>query len=259
VTIEDQVAAMFARANPVPSLELLDAIEPVDIDRLGTRSERNSMTEARTAGLEESRRSTRTWLFPALATVVMALVAVAGYLNRQIFVADDDTPAEAVAVAYLDALANNDVESLHELVAPTSDVDWNDQTLVHEWRRAAGIVMTRLDCTERTGSGPSGTLVDCPWTYDSDWHRALGLEPSSMQQVFLVKDGKIHEESESSIDDADVSLVWDSFRSWVEFNHGADVATMYDDQNGGARLTPESIALWELYTDEFVAEKEAAG
>jgi hypothetical protein len=255
VTIEDRVAAMFARANPVPSLDLLDAI-PVEVGHLESRSERNSMTEVRTAEPGESRRTPRLLLVPALAAVVVVGLVVAAFLNRQTSVAAD-TPAEAVAVAYLDALARNDVEELHELVAPTSDVDWNDQSLIQEWRRAAGIVITRMDCTQRPESGPDGALVDCPWTYDSDWHRALGLEPSSMMQVFLIKDGKILEESETNIDDANATLVWDSFRSWVEFNHGADVATMYDDESGGAHLTQQSIALWEQYTDEYVTEMES--
>ena len=212
------------------------------------------MTEIQTIETEKKGRP-RPRLAPAVLIVGVALVAIAAYLGRQVSVADPDTPAEAVALAYLDALASNDAEALHELVAPASDVDWNDQSGLIDWRNASGVVITRLDCIERS-TGPDGTLVDCPWIYGSDWHRALGFEPSSMQQVFLVKDGKIQEETSSSSDENEVARVWNEFRTWVAGNHGADLATMYDDVDGGAHLTPESIALWEQYTDEFVAEME---
>ena len=42
MTIEDQIAALFANANPVPSLDVFDPVEPLDIDRLERRPERSS-------------------------------------------------------------------------------------------------------------------------------------------------------------------------------------------------------------------------
>lgn len=46
MTIEDQIVALFARANPVPSLDVFDAVEPLDIDRLEMRPERSSEVTA---------------------------------------------------------------------------------------------------------------------------------------------------------------------------------------------------------------------
>jgi len=43
MTVEDQVAVMFARANPAPTFDLLDPIEEKDIDRLSSESERSSL------------------------------------------------------------------------------------------------------------------------------------------------------------------------------------------------------------------------
>ena len=34
MTNEDQIAALFAEANPVPSLDVFDPVEPLDMDRL---------------------------------------------------------------------------------------------------------------------------------------------------------------------------------------------------------------------------------
>jgi len=49
VITDDQVAAMFAKANPVPSLDLLDPVEPLDPGHLEDRSERSrDMTDIET-------------------------------------------------------------------------------------------------------------------------------------------------------------------------------------------------------------------
>ena len=256
---DDQVVAMFAEANPVRSLDLLDPIEPVSRGHLENRSERSSeMTDARTIDVTERRR------WPGWAAIVVvviiSVVAVPTYLSRQSPVSQQFTPAETVVLDYLDALSANDVEVMHRLVSSeATDVAWDDQTLSQDWQRATGIVITPQGCTERTGNRPEGTLVDCTNTYYSDWHHALGLEPSSQATAYLVRDGKIRQSYEGSnpeatADQDDVARVWNDFRTWVAGNHGADLPTMYDDVNGGPRLTPESIALWEQYTNEFVAE-----
>ena len=49
MTNEDQIAALFAEANPVPSLDVFDPVEPLDMDRLEGRSKRSSvMTDLET-------------------------------------------------------------------------------------------------------------------------------------------------------------------------------------------------------------------
>jgi hypothetical protein len=265
------VASLFAKANPVPSLALLDPIGSMDLDPLEDRSGRRSgMTELKTIQEQKAGPRRPRWLVPALVALLVLVIAIPVYLSRQAPVADEPTPAEGLAITYLEALAANDVDTLHEVVAPTAtDVDWNDQSGILAWQDAVGIVITRLGCTEVGQYGADGAVVHCPWVYDSKWHQALGLEPTSMLQVFFIRDGKIQEENETNSKAADVERVWVSFRSWVEENHPDDVATMYNTEgedpedtqtryNTGGRVnsttTPESIALWEQYTDEFVAE-----
>ena len=80
MNIEDQVAVLFARANPVPSLDLLDPIDPVDIDALRDESERSSaMSEVKT--IEPKREdSNRRRFAPGLALAgVIVVVAVAAF------------------------------------------------------------------------------------------------------------------------------------------------------------------------------------
>jgi hypothetical protein len=262
VNIEDQVAALFAKANPVSSLDVLDPIEPTDVDSLRDRSERSrEMTDVETP--TDKAAAYRRWQVPALVAALGVIVAAAIIFSQIIGYSEPVQPtpteAEAIVLAYIDALAANDVEAMHELVAPEAeDVAWDDQTLTQDWQRATGIVLTPQGCTERTSNGPEGALVDCTNTYDSSWHDALGLEPSTQATTYVVRDGKIRAgyggaNPEATEDDDDVARVWTGFASWVEVNHQDDVATMYHPE-GGPNFTPESIALWEQYTDEFVAE-----
>jgi hypothetical protein len=46
--------------------------------------------------------------------------------------------------------------------------------------------------------------------------------------------------------------VWSNFRSFLTNNHPTDVFVMYVVDQAPS-YTPESIALWEQYTNEFVA------
>jgi hypothetical protein len=271
VITDDQVASLFAKANPVPSLALLDPIGSMNLEHLEDRSGRSrGMTELKTIQEPKAEPRRPRWLVPALVAALALVIAIPVYLSRQSPVADDSTPAEGIALAYLEALASNDVNTLQEIVSPTaSDVDTNDQSGILAWQAAVGIVITRLGCTEVEQYGADGAVVHCPWVYDSKWHHAVGLEPSSMLQVFHIRDGKIQDESETNSRTPDLAQMWESFRSWVEENHPEDVTTMYttssedleDSQtfynNGiGANnnTSAESIALWEQYTDEFVAE-----
>ena len=75
MTNEDQVAALFAKANPVPSLDLLDPVEPLDMEHLAHLSARSSeMTDVKT----DETKSEGPGRKPRLAIVVaMAVVAIA--------------------------------------------------------------------------------------------------------------------------------------------------------------------------------------
>ena len=87
--------------------------------------------------------------------------------------------------------------------------------------------------------------------------QALDLEPEVGADILLIRDGKVHRVAEDSRNYPlpGVGEAWNTFRNWVIQNHNADLDTMYEP-NGNPRYTPEAIALWERYTDEFVAEME---
>ena len=111
MTNEDQIAALFAKANPVPSLDLLDPVEALDMERLAHPSARSSeMTDVETIQpkKEEGPRWPRVAL--GLAIAVVAVVTLGILLNNESEVASptttESTPTSTAvtATALVDAL-----------------------------------------------------------------------------------------------------------------------------------------------------------
>ena len=258
MTFEDQIASLFARANPVPSLDLLDPIEVVDMDHLTAESERSSsMSEIHTLEpkVVPERRRPFAVLVAAAALVVVAIGVVITLANRQ----PDDavTPAETIAMTYMEAMSAKDLATLTEVVAPELGIDFDELPRRWEYERATGWVFPPLGCEEQSTS-LDGTLVSCLYSNDGSWMEALGLEPDVGRDVLLIRDGQVHEVTgDSSYSQPGVGQAWFAFREWVEQNHWRDLATIYD--TGNPRYTPEAVALWEQFTEEFVAEMEASG
>jgi hypothetical protein len=83
VTNEDQIAALFANANPVPSLDVLDPVEPLDMDRLEKRVERSrGMTDTKTHRVKVDGPGRWRRIAPVLAIPVIVLVALLILVNR---------------------------------------------------------------------------------------------------------------------------------------------------------------------------------
>lgn len=102
MTNEDQIAALFANANPVPSLDVFDPVEPLDMDRLEKRPERSSaMTDTKTDRLRVEGPDRWRRLVPVLAIPVIVLVALLIFVNRNSEVA---TTVPAVRLPSFDSL-----------------------------------------------------------------------------------------------------------------------------------------------------------
>ncbi|HLF42433.1 MAG TPA: hypothetical protein VJA46_02765 [Acidimicrobiia bacterium] len=83
MTNEDQIAALFAKANPVPSLDLLDPVEALDMERLAHPSARSSeMTDVKPDDMKPQGPGRRPRLVLGLAVAVMAAVAVGFLVNN---------------------------------------------------------------------------------------------------------------------------------------------------------------------------------
>lgn len=256
MTKEDQIVALFARANPVPSLDLLDPVEPLDMENLASLSERSSvMTDIETIQPKKEERRTRPRLVPALVIVAIALVAIPIVLNRQIFVGEPETPVK-LAVAWMDALNTHDGNAAAALMAPDGLYDGEEPSMIPGWfdyDRAIGSVYSFEECVE-TSSGPDGTVVECPILQEDDRTRALLLEPSPGRYEFLVEEGQIRSADSYLDNGGDYARAWQAFDVWLRENQNLDLTTMYI-MAGVPERSPEALVLWEQYVDEFVASQ----
>jgi hypothetical protein len=96
VTNEDQIAALFAKANPVPSLDLLDPVEGLDMEHLAHLSARSSeMTNVKTDQMKPEGRGRWPRLAVAVAIAVIAVVAIGILVNNDSEVAAPTTTESA--------------------------------------------------------------------------------------------------------------------------------------------------------------------
>jgi hypothetical protein len=252
VTPEDQIAALYAKANPVPTLDLLDHFEGVDLGHLRRQSERRSgMADIQTRRYSNQGRGRRPRLAPILVALGAVVIAVPMFLTGVALI--DSSPA-AIGNSYMAALASHDWEAARPLFDPTlEEGEAERMTNSAMWAHASAVGWVNLsqDC-EEISEGPGGTLVECPFLAQTDWGRALQLEEAK-GQVSLLIDEHIQRLNEEIIEEGGLGEGWDRFRAWVEEHHPEDVETMYDF-GGSAVVNPEALALWERYTDEFVAQ-----
>ncbi len=260
---DDQVVALLGKANPVPSLDLLDPVEQVDLGRLEDTTERTrGMTTVDKETVGRS-RPFRSRLLPILAA--LGAILVAAPLLFEGVASIDDSPVR-VADAYLSARAEHDwegIKALFDQEVAESSVEVMVDRDTWDYQRAVGLTYRSLGC-ERVSSGAGGSLVECEMQIDTRVSRALGSGPAQGLISILVGDGRIQRVSVAIDGDPtarpSLALIvaleeaWNAFEAWIREHHPEAEDTMYDLARSGPALDPESIVLWERYTDEFVAE-----
>jgi len=118
-----------------------------------------------------------------------------------------------------------------------------------------------LDSCEEMGSSTSGTRVRC--TFDFHFLRSdqIGLGPFSGSYFDLtVRDGEIARASVFWETEELSPQMWEPFAAWVSATYPEDAAVMYDDETyTRARLTEESIRLWERHSRGYATELTGSG
>jgi hypothetical protein len=188
---------------------------------------------------------------------VITVIALGILVNRESGVA---SPV-SVANAFMAANSEYDANAVWVLLAPDSEAKLAGLAALAseaDWERAVGWVEISEGC-EQKSNGPDGTLVACPFIRETDWIRALGLEPvtNNIYEI-LVAEGQIQSVVETDNGETSTDGMFEAFRmfrAWVSRNHPDDGARMYGSGDQ-VLLDPDAIALYEQYTDEFVASLE---
>ncbi|HEY6629160.1 MAG TPA: hypothetical protein VI193_09285 [Acidimicrobiia bacterium] len=256
MTNEDHIVALFAKANPVPSLDLLDPVEALDIERLTHPSERSSaMTDVEAIQPKKGERQSGSRLLLGLAVAVIAFIALGIFVTKENAAA---TP-ESVANAYMEAREDLDSETAQSLFAEGATMSEEGFTLpqlpgLFSWYQASNWNWTPGECTEAS-TGPKGTLVRCSYEFENDWTRALGHAAVTGNLQLQVSEGEITKLT-SALDTGQFGDVWEGFLTWMIENHPDDFDQMYVSGGTAPLIDPTSIALWEQHTEEFVASLE---
>jgi hypothetical protein len=179
-----------------------------------------------------------------------------------------DTKAQEVATGFVEAFGAFDADRAISYLADDADILWLMRTLgiqdvegtLDEFRllisleQASGSKLT-LDSCEEMESSASATEVRCTFDVHSLGSDEIGLGPYSGNFFTLtVHDGEIVRASQSRNYAEFYSQMWEPFSNWVATNYPDDVEVMYQIGSHGARLSPESIRLWERHRREYVEE-----
>ena len=173
--------------------------------------------------------------------------------------AADVKAAEKIGLEFLDARNEHDGARLLSLlaedvlIAGADFAQTKDEYLLQaDWERAVGWQFIDPTC----GASVPDRVV-CNYSIRDSVTEALGLGPYSGNSFLIeISEGQIvgvthNFNANQLLADGVV------FGAWVDENYPGDLQRMMDPNNSGgnapALLTPESIALWESHTAEYIA------
>jgi hypothetical protein len=193
----------------------------------------------------------------------------------------------AVGDAFIEAWVDGDGEAAAAMFAPEATFDGFQPAIfpaLFDWFRAGGWTFEGGGCGRHGGGGEPGAPLDdvgCGLRYENDITRALGMEPVPTALSFVIDAGRIETAWFGEGGDCCYNMfgspdpvreraggapelfgpVWDMLIEWLSTSHPEDFGRMYDPDygypvRGYPILDPESIKLWERYTDEFVASPQ---
>ncbi len=248
-------------ANPVPDPAALRE-RPVDSSVFLAATQQRSMemqTEHEAIKTKKApTRSRRNWM-PALVAAVVVIIAGASVLMFTRDAGPDvaDAEPEAIARRFIDARDTWDGEAALALFAPDAVISGEygiafteDYPALFSWFQATDWRWTVEECTV-TMAGPPAE-VTCTYTQENAFSRALEVESGPSNFDFITSNGQILKLHNNPGRGSRPPLVGQFF-GWVLTTHGEDIEVLYVASPDVPRLTPESIALWEEYSNEFVA------
>jgi hypothetical protein len=185
----------------------------------------------------------------------------------------EETPAVVVARRFIEAFGDLDAEKALSYLADDADIgglvtsvgDDSVQGTFADFRLLLSLLEAQgyeqlpgITCQE-LGSSPDAVDLRCAFSFHSIRSDELGFAPFSGGSLLLsVRNDEIVAASESWAIDEFSPQVWEPFAAWVRKRHPKDFAVMYTASGHGARLSEESVRLWEKRSREYVElESEA--
>ena len=178
-----------------------------------------------------------------------------------------ETTALEVATGFVDAYGAFDVEQATTYLADDADIApliesigaAGVQGTLEEFRQLISLLEAQgyrqmLDSCEEQAAA-----VHCTFDFHLIRSDEVGLGPFSGSYFDLtVRDGRIARASKHWDIEEFSPQMWEPFARWVSTAHPEDAPVMYADGNfSGARLSSESIRLWEQRSREYVAMETA--
>ena len=216
-------------------------------------------------------------VFAAIVAVSVWLVPGGGAHDRSVGPAESAIPTVdpavlGVATEFLNAIGSSDADqgisyladgadfgSLIEAVGPRSPEGTTAELRrLLSFQKAVGYKQLLHACIA-TGGSATEVHLRCPFDFGYLRSDEMGIGPFSGSHFELaVRDGKVVRAFEYLEISEFSQHVWEPFGFWLSATHPNDVAAMYIDESmTGARLTDDSIALWEQRTQEYVASSSA--
>jgi hypothetical protein len=129
---------------------------------------------------------------------------------------------------------------------------------LHEWYGAIGQKYRGRGCELLSRDR---TVVSCDYLFYNKLTRDQGLGAMTSRHRVFVEDGIINRVIETEMSSM-AGYDWWGFADWLSSHHQDDFELMFWFKSNGPTfkyplLDSTSIALWERYTDEFVASAEA--
>ena len=265
----DQVDQLVRNANPVPDLNVLGPVEASFL--VLDQRRRTEMQSHDRVEVDQLPQDPKRNLFIGIAAVAAIVVG-----SLALFQPFDDSPVAGEPVetgaAFIEAYGTFDVEQAITHLAADADISGvvtsggatgmegtlEEFRLFNSLMEAHGYKQVLNGC-EELGTSASDTRLHCVLDFHLLRSDEIGLGPFSGSYFDLtVRDGEIVRASMYWAVGEFSEQIWDPFASWVSTAYPEDAAVMYQDEtHTGARLTEESIALWEQRSREYVAVARA--
>jgi hypothetical protein len=192
----------------------------------------------------------------------------------------EGTPFDIVD-GYIAARNQHSADDMASYFAANATIDGDLATTatgydrVVEFERITGWEFTLGDCREVTAVQDQSRL-QCPFTFENDWSKALGLGPIGTSRTaftFTISDDGIERlamvldigEINFDVPGQNYTVVNDPFVEWLDRTHPDDRWAVFNGSQcfpGGTcapLLTDEALDLWEQYSDEFVEFASSQG